>query len=150
MGESLKPSIWTSAIFKNFLRVSLKATIFEKFTFTVYINRNFILCPPFFIWLQVGDHRLKLVAAFLSASPLGEQTGENISVYIVVASRSEKLSSFPVPVASCRPNFPPVWAAFLSPWQAAYPIILRSGQLVSEAEFTSWKWRVDEAQLLKG
>jgi hypothetical protein len=38
--------------------------------------------------------------------------------------------SFPLPVASRRPNFSPVQAASHSVWQAADPIFLRSGQRV--------------------
>jgi hypothetical protein len=36
MGGCLEPSIWTATIFKNFLIVPLKDTIFQKFAFTIY------------------------------------------------------------------------------------------------------------------
>jgi hypothetical protein len=47
---SFEPSIWTGTFFKHFLIVPLKATILEKFAFTIQytVNRNNILCHPLF------------------------------------------------------------------------------------------------------
>jgi hypothetical protein len=72
---------------------------------------HFSLYPPCILWWQVREYHIKPVCTFLPAFSVGELTGENVILYIVVACRNTKLSGFPVPVARRRPNFTPVTAS---------------------------------------
>jgi hypothetical protein len=88
----LRPSIWTTTIFKNFLIAPLKSTIFEKFTFTICFKIFFIFsfaphvyesCRPQIsvqtLW-QTADHQADLLSPVTAGSQIvcsREQTGYN-------------------------------------------------------------------------
>jgi hypothetical protein len=95
MGGCLWPSIWTATIFKNFLIVPLKATIFEN---NHYLNRSFINCPPLLRWWPTADLCKKPVAWRRST----EKSGFNIltSLSCGGADRRRKVGGLTDPVVA--------------------------------------------------
>jgi hypothetical protein len=114
MRGCLRPSIWTSTAIKNFLIIPLKATIFQKFPFTIYIE-ILSFAPHYRQWWQAAglwqaDHQQNLVCKFLPASPVGR------------ADRSRKIGGLTVPVEAAIHFF----------HQGADHIQLKSGEGIPE------------------
>jgi hypothetical protein len=65
-----------ATIFKDFLIVPLKSTIFEKFTFIIYIEILFFATHCFLRW-QFIEHHIKPVFEYLRAFTVGEQAAKD-------------------------------------------------------------------------
>jgi hypothetical protein len=143
LGGCLVPSGWTATIYKHFLIVPFKATIFEQFTFTILIEILFF-ATPYFIKEQTRDHRSFCNFTCLSfwgsrqeevLCLLQRQGGsEKMAVLLSPWQAADQFFSgpccFPVPVAQRRTNFSPIRAQGVS-------------------DFTWMRWRMNATQLLK-
>jgi hypothetical protein len=69
-GDALGFQYEPLAYFKKFSDQPLKATILEKFTFTIEIETLSFATHCFSLWQSV-DHRIKPVSVFLPTSPVG-------------------------------------------------------------------------------
>jgi hypothetical protein len=114
MGWYLRPSLWTATIFKNFLIVPLKATVNEKFTYTLWIE-IVSFAPHYYDGGRPQITRKNRFASFYLPLLLGSRSeAKNLRTYCPLGPPNNQFSSrpgsFPDPVAIRRTNFSPVRA----------------------------------------
>jgi hypothetical protein len=111
-----------------------------------YINWNLTICHTLETKLadRISLHKTGLwVSTCLSCGWASRGT----PLFDTVARRMRKLVGLTLPVASRKPNFSPVRAAFQSLWQAAGPIFLRSGWGWGWIYFKEAKsWRITDCK----
>jgi hypothetical protein len=99
---------------------------------------------------QSANHRIKPVADYLPSFSVGEQAAEDLVCYGGKVRRQKNGGLTVLLVASRRPNFPPVRAAFLHVPVARRRTNFSHIRSEGASNFTSRRRRMNKSQLWKG